>query len=229
MTNTRQVRMHRPRMSVWCAVGCALAGAMAFANIVLAETSSADQLWTELVAGNQRFVAGKPTAQNDVKRRMLLVDSQSPSVAVLGCADSRVPPELLFDRGLGDLFVVRNAGNTPDPITVGSLEYAVAHLHAKVIVLLGHMSCGAVAAACSGDEPETPSLAAVVDPIMPSCAKARNGDKRDLSLAIKDHVHRSARQLVANSEVIRNAVANGTVTIIEAYYELDTGKVIRLK
>ena len=200
-----------------------------FAHAAVARPTVADQLWAGLVAGNQRFIAGTPTARNPVARRTQLVATQSPSVAVLGCSDSRVSPELLFDEGLGDLFVVRNAGNTPDPISIGSLEYAVEHLGTKIIVVLGHMSCGAVAAACSGDKPETPSLAAVVEPIAPSCALARHGDKTDLPAAIKDHVHRSAQQLLASSDVLKTAVSKGTLTVIEAYYELDTGRVVRLK
>ncbi len=199
------------------------------ARIAVARPSAADELWATLVAGNQRFVIGKPMARDPVARRAQLVTTQSPSVAVLGCSDSRVSPELLFDEGLGDLFVVRNAGNTPDPISIGSLEYAVEHLGTNVIVVLGHMSCGAVAAACSGDKPETPSLAAVVDPIAPSCAMAKHGDKTDLPAAVKDHVHRSAQQLLASSDVLSAAVSQGTLTVIEAYYELDTGRVVRLK
>jgi carbonic anhydrase len=200
-----------------------------FAHAAVARPSAADELWAALVAGNQRFVVGKPMPRDPIARRAQLVASQSPSVAVLGCSDSRVAPELLFDEGLGDLFVVRNAGNTPDPISIGSLEYAVQHLDTKVIVVLGHMSCGAVAAACSGEKPDTPSLAAVVDPIAPSCALAKHGDATDLPAAVKDHVHRSAQQLLASSAVLAAAASKGTLTIIEAYYELDTGRVVRLK
>lgn len=203
------------------------AGLMLVANVAFAQPS-ADQIWKDLSAGNRRFVAGKPTKSNSVARRAKLVKTQSPSVAVLGCSDSRVSPELLFDEGLGELFVVRNAGNTPDAISVGSLEYAVEHLGTKVIVVLGHMSCGAVEAACSGEEPATPSLAAVVDPIAPSCSMTRSDGKTDLAAATKDHVHRSAQELVATSPVIKAALAKGTVSIIEAYYELDTGRVVRL-
>jgi carbonic anhydrase len=200
-----------------------------FGHAAVARPSPAAELWASLVAGNQRFVAGKPTARDLIARRVELATAQSPSVAVLGCSDSRVSPELLFDEGLGDLFVVRNAGNSPDAISIGSLEYAVEHLGTKLIVVLGHTSCGAVAAACSGDNPETPSLAAVVEPIAPSCAIAKHGDKIDLAIAVKDHVHRSAQQLLASSDVLAAAVAKGTLTIVEAYYELDTGRVIRLK
>lgn len=194
-------------------------------NAALAQPPApGDRAWSGLEAGNKRFVAGKHAG-----KRAKLVESQAPSVAVLGCSDSRVPPELLFDKSLGELFVVRNAGNTPDPLSVGSLEYAVEHLHTTTIVVLGHMSCGAVAAACSGEKAETANLAAVVEPIAASCAAAKTGDSTDLAAAVKDHVHRSAQELLVDSPIIREAVENGKVSLIEAYYELDTGKVVRLR
>ena len=146
---------------------------------------------------------------------------RSPSSA---CADSRVSPELLFDKGLGDLFVVRNAGNSPDPIAIGSLEYAVEHLGSKVIVVLGHQSCGAVKAACSDEKMPTANLEAVVAPIAAACS----AHKGDLTAAIKDHVHQSAQELVSHSPVLKHEVEEGKIKVIEAYYELDTGKVIRL-
>ena len=185
-------------------------------------------MWARLDAGNRRFIAGKPAVKDLAARRASLVDTQAPTVAVLGCSDSRVSPELLFDASLGDLFVVRTAGNSPDPLGVGSLEYAVEHLHTSVIVVLGHTSCGAVEAACSGEKAASANLAAVVEPIAPSCAVAKHGNTTDLALAVKDHVHRSAQQLLASSAIIKSAVARGDVSIIEAYYELDTGKVVRL-
>jgi carbonic anhydrase len=205
-----------------------LTGLLLVTNAAIARPPGGDQAWTGLEAGNQRFVAGKPKAKDLPSRRSSLAKTQAPTVAVLGCSDSRVPPELVFDEGLGDLFVVRNAGNTPDKISIGSLEYAVEHLHTTTIVVLGHTSCGAVAAACSGDKAESANLAAVVEPIAPSCAAAKQGSATDLTLAVKDHVHRSAQQLLASSDIIKSAVSRGEVSIIEAYYDLDTGKVARL-
>lgn len=189
-----------------------------------AHAASADPIWTDLEAGNQRFIAGKSSHHDFVKQRQALAKTQAPKVAVLGCADSRLAPELIFDKDLGDLFVVRNAGNSPDPIAIGSIEYAVEHLGSKVIVVLGHQSCGAVTAACSGEKMPTVNLDAVVAPIAPSCS----ANKGNLTGAIKDHVHQSAQQLVANSPVLKHEVEDGKVKVIEAYYELDTGKVIRL-
>lgn len=205
-----------------------LAALLAFTPAAIARPQGADQVWAGLVAGNRRFVAGKPAVRDLTGRRAKLAGTQAPTVAVLGCSDSRVPPELLFDEGLGDLFVVRNAGNTPDPLSLGSLEYAVEHLHTTVIVVLGHTSCGAVAAACSGEKAASANLAAVVEPIAQSCAAAKQGDTTDLTLAVQDHVHRSAQQLLANSAIIKAAVSRGEVTIIEATYDLDSGRVVRL-
>ncbi len=188
-------------------------------------SAAADQIWTELEAGNQRFITGQSSHHDFVKQRQALAKTQSPKVAVLGCADSRLAPELIFDKELGDLFVVRNAGNSPDPIAIGSLEYAVEHLGSKVIVVLGHQSCGAVNAACSGEKMPTANLEAVVAPIAAACS----AHKGDLTAAIKDHVHQSAQELVSHSPVLKHEVEEGKVKVIEAYYELDTGKVIRLK
>jgi carbonic anhydrase len=185
---------------------------------------NADQIWADLEAGNQRFIAGESTHHDFVKQRQALAKTQAPKVAVLGCADSRLAPELIFDKELGDLFVVRNAGNSPDPIAIGSLEYAVEHLGSRVIVVLGHQSCGAVAAACSGEKMPTANLEAVVAPIAAACS----AHKGDLTAAIKDHVHQSAQELVSHSPVLKHEVEEGKIKVIEAYYELDTGKVIRL-
>ena len=187
-------------------------------------SASAEQIWADLMAGNQRFVSGEGVHHDFIKQRHALARTQAPKVAVLGCADSRLSPELLFDKGLGELFVVRNAGNSPDPIAIGSLEFAVANLGSRVIVVLGHESCGAVKAACSGEKMPTANLEAVVAPIAAACS-AHTGD---LTAAIKYHVHQSAQELVSHSPVLKNEVEEGKINVIEAYYELDTGKVIRL-
>jgi carbonic anhydrase len=140
-----------------------------------------------------------------------------------------VPPEILFDQGLGDFFVVRSAGNSADAIGIGSLEYAVEHLGSKVIVVLGHQSCGAVKAACSGDKMPSPNLDAVVQPVLPSCAAgAPNKGDALIDFAVRDHVHRTAKALLADSSILKHAADEGKLSIIEAYYDLDTGRVERL-
>lgn len=192
------------------------------------QSDSADQIWNQLVAGNRRFVTGKEAAYDLPAERKSLTKTQHPQVAVLSCSDSRVPPELVFDEGLGDLFVVRSAGEDADPVSIGSLEYAVEHLGSTVIVVMGHQSCGAVTAACSGGKPESENLEAVVSPIAPSCAKMDRAKPETLDLAIRDHVHRVSQEILAKSELLRKAAEEHKLTVIEAYYSLDTGEVTRL-
>jgi carbonic anhydrase len=188
---------------------------------------SADEIWNELVAGNQRFVSGKNRTPDHVSERQRLVKGQQPRVAVLACSDSRVAPEILFDQGLGALFVVRTAGNSADPMGIGSLEYAVEHLGTSVIVVLGHQSCGAVIAACSGGKMPTPNLEAVVRPIAPSCQASGQGEDK-IDLAVRDHAQKTGSDLLTHSELLRHTVKEGKLTIIDAYYRLDTGVVTRL-
>jgi carbonic anhydrase len=148
---------------------------------------------------------------------------------VLSCADSRVPPELIFDQGVGDLFVVRSAGESADPLSVGSLEYAIEHLGTTVVVVMGHQRCGAVTAACSGEKAESRNLEAVVMPIVASCEKIDKNKPDSFDLAVRDHIHSVAQELLARSEMVKKAVEEGKLTIVEAYYSLDTGEVTRLR
>ena len=192
---------------------------------------SADKIWADLMEGNKRFVAGRPEPSDLIKLRGSLAKGQQPKVAILACSDSRVAPELLFDKSLGDLFVVRSAGNIADAIGVGSIEYAVEHLGSSVLVVMGHTKCGAVTAACSGDKMPTPSLQAIVDKIAPAVLQSRKTDGQGGALiesAIKENVHQSTKDILASSEVLRHFVEEGKLTIFEAEYNLDTGEVIRL-
>jgi len=192
---------------------------------------SADQIWASLADGNKRFIDGDPKHHDVVSQRRTLEKSQNPLVAVLSCSDSRVPPEVVFDQGLGDLFVVRVAGNSSDPTGLGSLEYAVEHLGTVMIVVLGHQSCGAVKAACSGEKMPTPNLEAVIKPIFQSCSAAtqkHTGEGLE-DFAIRDHVHRTAGELLAKSTVLKHAHNEGKLTIVEAYYSLDSGAVTKLR
>lgn len=191
---------------------------------------SADQIWADLMAGNQRFVAGKTRSYDVVSLRATLASGQQPHVIVLSCSDSRVGPELVFDQSLGDIFVVRTAGNIADPVGLGSIEYAVDHIHSPLLVVLGHQKCGAVTAACSGDKMPSPNLEAIVDKIAPAVTKAKAYAKPDdlIESAIKENVHQSAKDLLANSQILRDAVKAGKLTVIEAEYQLATGEVVRL-
>jgi carbonic anhydrase len=189
---------------------------------------TAGNIWNDLASGNHRFVIGKTAPHDFLAQRHALVKSQHPQVAVLSCSDSRVPPELVFDASLGDLFVVRSAGEDDDPLSLGSLEYAVVHLGSRVIVVMGHQSCGAVTAACSGGKSESVNLDAVVTPIAASCAKMDPKRSETLDLAVRDHIHRVAQELLVKSEILRKVAEEGKLTIIEAYYSLDTGEVSML-
>ena len=117
-------------------------------------TVAADQIWNQLAASNRRFVIGKGAPHDFPAQRQAVAKFQHPRVAVLSCFDSRVPPKFVFDAGLGELFVVRSAGEDDDPLSIGRLEYAVEHLGSTVIVVMGHQSCGAVTAACSAGKSE---------------------------------------------------------------------------
>jgi carbonic anhydrase len=191
---------------------------------------SAAEVWDSLTAGNQRFVAGKPLARDLASLRHKLASGQSPKAIILSCSDSRVGPELIFDQSLGDLFVVRTAGNVADAVALGSIEYAVDHLHSTVLVVLGHQRCGAVNAACSGEKMPSPNLDAIVEKILPAVNQAKSYAKSEdlIESAIKENVHQSARDLLANSEIIRDAVESGKLTVIEAEYEIESGQVVHL-
>jgi carbonic anhydrase len=192
--------------------------------------ASAETIWADLMAGNKRYVGGKAEARDVVRVRQSLAKDQHPKVVVLGCSDSRVPPEALFDQTLGDLFVVRSAGNIAGAIGLGSIEYAVEHLGSTVLVVLGHTSCGAVKAACAGGKVPSPNLQAVVDKIEPAVVRAKSHAQGDdlVEAAVVENVHQSARDVLANSAVLKHEFDAGKLTIIEAVYSLDTGEVTRL-
>jgi carbonic anhydrase len=192
--------------------------------------ASAEAIWNNLMAGNARYIAGHPKARAIVPLRQSLAKDQHPKVAVLTCSDSRVPPELIFDESLGDLFVVRSAGNIADAIGRGSLEYAAEHLGSTMIVVMGHTGCGAVKAACSGEKMPTPNLQAIVDQIEPAVKSAQSKAQGDalLDASIRDNVELSAKDLLAHSDELRHMVDDGKITIVEAVYHLDSGKVERL-
>ncbi|MFZ3340211.1 MAG: carbonic anhydrase [Terriglobales bacterium] len=182
------------------------------------------------MAGNHRFVAGKPQTRDLIALRHKLASGQSPKAIILACSDSRVGPELIFDQSLGDIFVVRTAGNVADAVALGSIEYAVEHLHSPLLVVLGHQKCGAVNAACSGEKMPSRNLDAIVERINPAVTQARTYAKEDdlIESAIKENVHQSAKDVLANSQIIRDAVKAGKLSVIEAEYEFDSGQVARL-
>ncbi len=173
----------------------------------------------QLKNGNDRFVGGdRDHRHQDAHTRETTAKGQKPFAIVLTCADSRLSPELIFDQGLGDLFVLRVAGNTADPAIIGSMEYAVEHLGSKLVVVMGHERCGAVDAALKGGHVHG-ALASVVYPIAPA-VKATNlqpGDR--LKNAVCENVRMTIKKIRKQSKVV------GGVKIVGAYYDLDEGKV----
>lgn len=190
---------------------------------------SAEEALRLLKQGNADYVAGKIPAPNaGTARRGEIAQKQTPFCAVLGCADSRVPPELLFNRGLGDLFVLRVAGNTLDPETLGSLEYGVGHLGIPLILVLGHERCGAVKAAVEVAEKGTElpgSLNAIVDPIIPAVLKAKRQPGDLLDNAVKQNVRDVIARLRNSEAEITEPLASGKLKIAGGVYDLDTGAV----
>jgi carbonic anhydrase len=186
-----------------------------------------DAVWEDLVAGNARFVAGHPRPYPVVQERGQLVAAQHPRAILLACADSRVSPEIVFDQSLGDVFVVRTAGNIVDPIALGSIEYAVEHLHSTLLVVVGHMSCGAVKAAAAGGDMPSTHLQAIVDRIRPTVQRLSNCFEGDelIERSVIANARQSATDIVANSELIRTAVAHGELKVMSAVYDLRTGVV----
>jgi carbonic anhydrase len=178
-----------------------------------------------LIQGNSRYVNSQTVCHNDwTVKRSALLQSQKPYAVIVCCSDSRVPPELIFDQTLGDLFVVRVAGNVIDDFAIGSVEYGVDVLGANLVMVLGHSQCGAVNAALSGKTFDD-HIQDVVNAIKPAvtAVKGESGDL--LEKAIKANIKNVAAQLKASKPILGNLVEKGTLKIVEGYYQLDTGKV----
>ncbi|WP_348672803.1 carbonic anhydrase [uncultured Abyssibacter sp.] len=198
---------------------------------------SAQDALKRLQDGNARFVANDPRGRdgaNDQVRRSQLVGGQEPFAIILGCSDSRVPAELVFDQGLGDLFVIRVAGNIIAPSLVGSVEFAAEVFGTRLVVVLGHTCCGAVAATVDQLERPTenrsPNLHAivdrirpVVDPLMQACPGA---DSEHIKrMAVRANIVASASQLRHGSHILENLSLNDDLLVVGAEYSLETGEV----
>jgi carbonic anhydrase len=182
-----------------------------------------DGVLADLRAGNDRFRHGAAESpRRSAERRHAVAGGQSPKAAVLTCSDSRVPPEVLFDQGLGDLFVVRTAGHVVDRAALGSLEYAVEHLHVLVLLILGHSGCGAVSAAVAG-EGGPANIEWIVNAIRPAAWATTivGGDAVDN--AAREHVRRTAADIVRQSASLREAVERRRLAIVTAFYDLSSG------
>ncbi|CAH0128848.1 MULTISPECIES: carbonic anhydrase [unclassified Microbacterium] len=193
--------------------------------------------WQEMLDGNRRFVAGEPRHPNqNVERRHDLANEQHPVATLFGCSDSRLAAEIIFDKGLGDLFVVRNAGQVIGESIVGSLEYAVEILQVPLIVVLAHDSCGAVRAAIDGTAidaaPLPPHIWKLIAPIIPAARKvlAANGGSTpaeiDAEQVGREHLRNTVANLLQSSELISEAVAEGRLGIVGANYRLAEGTAV---
>jgi carbonic anhydrase len=196
-------------------------------------------VWTEMQEGNARFVAGEPRhPRQDVDRRHELAAAQTPRAALFGCSDSRLAAEIIFDEGLGDLFVVRNAGQVISDSVVGSLEYAVAVLGVPLIVVLGHDACGAVRAAIESTGADAPALPAhiwrLIAPIVPAVRRVQRELVAEGGVATevdpehvgREHLRDTVAELLHSSELISDAVAAGTLAIVGANYRLSEGAAV---
>lgn len=177
-----------------------------------------------LKAGNDRYVSEHPTEQEDAAElRAVLAKGQQPFAVVLGCSDSRTAPEIIFDQQLGSLFVCRVAGNVTDPVVLGSIEYAVEHLHSPLIVVLGHSKCGAVTAALAGGHAEG-NIGSLLHEVHPGKNLPAGKDAK-LDTAIANNAAYHERMLTSKSPVIRKLVNEGKVRVTSGVYSLDSGKV----
>jgi carbonic anhydrase len=189
---------------------------------------SPDAALTRLLEGNQRYTRHKERhPDQSFARRKELVEGQHPFAVIVGCADSRVPPELLFDQGLGDVFVIRVAGNILDDAILGSIEYAVQHLGTKLIVVLGHEKCGAVLAAIEGGD-AAGHLKALTVAIQPSVSATANDPGDKIHNCVVENARRVARQLRQSEPVVKEAVEQNELKIVAADFALDTGRVTLL-
>ncbi len=196
-------------------------GTAAAKGAPLTAPATPDEAIALLEAGNKRFAAGKPAAPHrDMDRLREIAPKQTPFAAFLGCADSRVPIEIVFDQGFGDVFVTRIAGNVADPAIIGSLEFGTLVLGAKVLYVLGHTSCGAVSATLKGDQ--VPGQISTLYQHIRPAAKASGGD---INKAIVANVKNQMETLSEASPVIVQLIKDGKLKVAGGVYDLQTGRV----
>ena len=184
--------------------------------------------WRRLREGNERFVNGETSHPNqDASRRSSLVENQHPFAVIFGCSDSRLAAEIIFDVGLGDVFVVRTAGQVIDDAVLGSLEYSIGVLGVPLIVILGHDSCGAVSATKSAVETgQMPAgfIRDLVERITPSVLTSLRNDQTDVNDMVVEHVKQTSERLVDSSSVISDAIGSGKAAVIGLSYSLAEGR-----
>jgi carbonic anhydrase len=191
-------------------------------------TMPANQALKLLLEGNQRFVAGKLEHPNQTPdRRAEVAKGQHPFASVLACSDSRTPPEIIFDRGLGDIFTVRVAGNVADKVVIESLDYSVKHLGVRVVMVLGHRRCGAVIAAVAGHEDEG-DVGPMLSELRPAVAASKGMPGDPIENAVRENVKLVMKNLATSTE-LSAMVKSGELKIVGGIYDLDTGTIEMLK
>ncbi len=195
-----------------------------FLNSLLAQISP-DEALAKLMEGNKRFLTGKSIRPNQtIEKVKELASGQKPFAVIVGCSDSRVPNEIIFDQGLGDIFIIRTAGQVSSYASWGSMEFAVTSLNSKLILVLGHTKCGAVSAACN--VPEVPGhIVTLINAIKPAAEIAKEMDGDLVENAVKVNVAKQVEQLKNLEPVLSKKVKNGEIKIVGAVYHIENGKV----
>ena len=175
-----------------------------------------------LMDGNKRFVENKMVCSDKTQvRRTEIADKQTPFAIVVGCSDSRVSPEFAFDQGLGDIFVVRTAGNPASPVEIDSIEYSIEHNHSSIIIVLGHQNCGAVKAIYDNNDQDIPKLSALMKPAIDKVKRLKNNTLEDAVIA---NVRNSMARII-ESPIVGKYIKNEKVQMYGAYYDLESGKI----
>ena len=218
-----------------CCGTLGLAGSAGMLPVFAADTPKStltpDEALARLQKGNTGFLDKPAISMQDRERRLAIARAQAPFAVLVGCSDSRVPPEVLFGTGLGELFIVRNAGNTVDTVALGSIQYGVAVLGTPLIVVLGHERCGAVDAAVGVVEKNATSpgsIGQMIEPIIPAVLKARAGGAKGddlLDAAVRENVRRTVERLRTSEPLLIDPLRAGKLKIVGARYDLDDGKV----
>jgi carbonic anhydrase len=213
------------RRSALKLAGLLVLGALGQPRAAQAAPPTADQALAALLAGNQRYLDERMThRRQDTDRVSQLAQSQAPIAVILGCSDSRVPPEVIFDHGLGDLFVIRVAGNVVDDVVLGSIEYGADSLGVPLVMVLGHERCGAVTAAVK--HLAVPGhVSTLVRAIAPAMAGLEVGEKDPIGAVVLANIRQSVAQIKSSNPVMAALVKQGKVKVVGARYDLDDGRV----
>ena len=208
-----------------CAVSAFCLSVAVFAQGNEPTNVTADEALQRLKDGNRRFVESSATHEHQqADRRVKIAKAQNPFAVVVCCSDSRVPPEIVFDQGLGDLFVIRTAGDVVDDVGLGSIEYAVEHLNVPLVVVLGHDRCGAVSATVAGGEVHG-HVQAVINAILPALEKVKGQPGDAVANTVRANIYETVKTIRTSGPILSDRVKTGKLTIFGARYNLDDGHV----